>query len=170
MKKQVGFWQSLECYAWKVVKRVSPALPYFVAGLVFFVIGSSIVSSKASLAGSRDLREASIRAARVGDYAKAQALWNVHQLQMTNDLLGMGLESELEDIVFPHLVIGREIAKYEEMLVQYPGHRDIYLVLSKLHNQIGESEQATAYLDLARELDPNNEKIKSQITNSQILK
>ena len=156
MKKQIGFFGSFENYTWKVVKRVSPALPYFAAGLVFFVIGSSIVSGKVSLAGARDLREASIRAARAGDYAKAQALWNVHQLQMTNDQLGMGLESELEDIVFPQSVIEREIVKFEEMLERYPGHRDIYLVLSKLHNQIGQSEQATTSLELARELDPNN--------------
>ena len=169
MKKQVGFWSSFENYTWKVGKRVSPALPYFAAGLMFLMIGSSIVSSKASLAGVHDLREASIRAARVGDYAKAQALWN-DQSTITNNQTVLGNKSEEEDLVFPHSVIEREIAKNEEMLEKYPGHRDIYLVLSKLYSQIGESEQATTYLELARELDPNNEKIKSQITNSQILK
>ena len=122
MKKQVGFFGSFENYTWKVVKRASPSLPYFVAGFILLVIGSSIVSSKASLAGARDLREASIRAARVGDYTKAQAMWS--------DQLEKGTISEVEDIVFPYLVIEREIAKYEEMLERYPGHRDIYLVLS----------------------------------------
>ncbi len=149
MKKHIGFWGSFENYTWKVVKRASPALPYFVAGLMLLVIGSSIASSKASLAGAGDLREASIRAARVGDYSKAQAMWSD---QLETEPVG-----ELEDIVFPHRVIEREIAKYEEMLERYPGHRDIYLVLAKLYNQIGESKQATTYLELARELDPNNE-------------
>lgn len=148
MKKQVGFWGSFENYTWKVAERVSPALLYFVAGLILLVIGSSLVSGSASLAGARGLREASIRAARVGDYTKAQALWRSQQEN--------GSTSEVEDIIFPHRVIEREIAKYEEMLVKYPGHRDIYLVLAKLYNQIGESEQATNYLELARELDPNN--------------
>jgi len=152
MKKQVGFWGSLENYTWKVVKRVSPALPYLAAGFILLVIGSSIFSSKTSLAGARDLREASIRAARVGDYTNAQAMWSD---QLETEPVG-----EVEDMVFPHRVIEREIAKYEEMLEMYPGHRDIYLVLSKLHNQIGESVQATAYLELARELDPNNETLK----------
>lgn len=151
MKKDVGFWGSFENYTWKLIERASPSLPYFVVGLMFLTIGSSIVSSKASLVGARDLREASIRAARAGDYASAQAMWSD---QLETEPVG-----EVEDIVFPYLVIEREIAKYEEMLERYPGHRDIYLVLSKLHNQIGESEQATTYLELARELDPNNEMV-----------
>ncbi|MBP9702179.1 hypothetical protein KBD69_00685 [Candidatus Woesebacteria bacterium] len=158
MKKQVGFLGSFENYTWIVLERASPSLPYFAAGLVFLMIGSSIVRSKASLAGVRDLREASIRAAGVGDYTKAQDLFNLHKSQIINSQNVLGVENE-EDLVFPYRVIEREIAKYEEMLERYPGHRDIYLVLSKLHNQIGESEQATAYLELARELDPNNEMV-----------
>ena len=164
MKKQVGFWGSFENYTWKVVKRVSPALPYFAAGLVFLMIGSSIVNRKASLAGARDLREASIRAAGVGDYAKAQALWN-DQLTINNNQTVLGNKSEEEDLIFPERVVEAEIKKYEEVLSRYPGHRDIYLVLSKLHNQIGQSEQATTYLELARELDPNNLMIKSEVRN-----
>ena len=158
MKKQVGFFGSFENYTWKVVKRASPSLPYFVAGFILLVIGSSIVSSKASLAGARDLREASIRAARVGDYTKAQALWN-DQLTINNNQTVLGNKSEEEDLIFPERVVEAEIKKYEEMLERYPGHRDLYLVLSKLHNQIGESEQATTYLEMARELDPNNEMV-----------
>lgn len=156
MKKVVGFWGSFENYVWKVVMRASPTLPYFAAGLMLLVIGASTVSGKSSLAGARDLREASVKAARVGDYAKAQALWNNQAV--------LGNEGE-EELVFPQRVVEREIAKYEEMLKRYPGHRDIYLAIAKLYDQIGESQLAKKYVELARELDPNNPMIKSQVRN-----
>ncbi len=122
------------------------------------------MSAKTSLAGAYDLREASIKAARVGDYAKAQALWN-QQLTITNDQRVLGNMSEEEDLVFPELVVEREIEKYEELLKKHPGHRDLYLVLANLYGQIDEAEKAQNYYELARELDPNNPMIKLEIRN-----
>lgn len=169
MKKRGGFWLSLESYTWEVVGRVAPTLPYFGVGIMVLVMGASIMSAKTSLAGAYDLREASIKAARVGDYAKAQALWN-HQLTITNDQRVLGNMSEEEDLVFPEIVVEREIEKYEELLKKHPGHRDLYLVLANLYGQIDEAEKAQDYYELARELDPNNATLKSLITNSQIRK
>lgn len=162
MKKRGGFWLSLESYTWKVVGRVAPTLPYFGVGIMVLVMGASIMSAKTSLAGAYDLREASIKAARVGDYAKAQALWN-QQLTITNDQRVLGNMSEEEDLVFPERVVEREIQKYEAMLQEYSGHRDIYLALATLYAQINRSEEAQKYYGLARELDPNNVMIKPEI-------
>lgn len=170
MKKRVGFWLSLESYTWRVVARVAPTLPYFGVGLVVLVMGSSLFGAKTSLVGARDLREASMRAARVGDYTTAHSLYNLHQSQISNSQNVLGTESDVEDLIFPERVVEREIKKYEEMLKKYPGHRDLYLVLGNLYGQIGEAETAQHYYGLARELDPNNATIKSQFTNSQIRK
>lgn len=156
MKKQVGFWLSLESYTWSVIGRVAPTLPYFGMGLVILVMGASLLSAKTSLAGVGSLREASIKAAGIGDYATAQALWNVHQLQITNDKLVRGAESEVEDLIFPERVVEREIEEYESLLEQYPGHRDIYWTLAQLYQRVS-PEQARIYWEKARQLDPNNE-------------
>lgn len=162
----MGFWASLESYTWKVIGRVAPTLPYFGIGLMVSVMGASLLSAKTSVAGAYDLREASVRAARAGDYTTAQSLYNLHKSLIPNSQNVLGAESEVEDLIFPKRVVEREIQKYEVLLQEYPGHRDIYLVLAKLYAQIEISEESQKYYELARELDPNNATLKSQITNS----
>ncbi len=146
MKRAVGFWISLENYTWKVIVRSSPTLPWLWVGLVFLVISTSLITSKRSLAGAEGRVEAAVVAASVGDYDVAQSLW---EKQIPEERLA-------EDMIYPERVVEREITKYQELLAKYPGHRDIYLVLSQLYSQIGESEQAQSYLEMVRELDPNN--------------
>lgn len=162
MKQELSFWLSLENYTWKMLERVSPTLPYLGIIIIGMMMLSSLITHKASVAGTSSLREASVKAARVGDYTKAQALWN-DNLTITNNQTVLGNMSEEEDLVFPERVVEREIQKYEAMLQEYSGHRDIYLALATLYAQINRSEEAQKYYGLARELDPNNVMIKPEI-------
>ncbi len=146
MKQSLRFFESLENYTWKVITRFSPTLPWIGVGLVVMVISASLITSKSSLAGAGGRVEAAVVAASVGDYDVAQSLWEKQ----------IPVERESEDMIFPKRVVEREITKYQELLAKYPGHRDIYLVLAQLYVQIGEREQAQDYLEMARELDPNN--------------
>ncbi len=146
MKRAVGFWISLENYTWKVITRLSPTLPWLGVGLVVLVISTSLITSKSSLAGASGRIEAAVVAASVGDYDVSQSLWEKQ----------LPTESGVEDMIYPKRVVEREIAKYQELLAKYPGHRDIYLTLSRIYGQIGDIEQTKSYLEMARELDPNN--------------
>lgn len=154
MKESPGFWLSLESYTWKIIERVSPTLPWLGVGIFALIITMSTYDAKASLVSASGLVEAALRAAYVGDYAIAQDLWERQMIKEEASVLGV--ESELEDRVYPERVVEREIEKYEGLLTKYPGHRDIYLTLANLYGQIDKSEQSEQYLELARELDPNN--------------
>lgn len=165
MKESCGFWHSLENYTWKIIKRLSPAIPLLGVGIVALIITTSAYDTKTSLASSSGLVEAALRAAYVGDYELAQDLWERQAIK--GEAYVLGVESEHEDKIYPERVVEREIEKYEELLAKYPGHRDIYLMLAGLYGQIDKIEQSEQYLELARELDPNNATLKSQITNSQ---
>jgi tetratricopeptide (TPR) repeat protein len=146
MKQSLRFFESLENYTWKVVMRFSPTLPWIGVGLVVMVISTSLFTAKSSLAGTSGRVEAAVVASSVGDYDVAQSLWEKQ----------LPTESGEEDLIYPKRAVEREITKYQELLAKYPGHRDIYLVLAQLYVQIGEREQAQDYLEMARELDPNN--------------
>lgn len=155
MKRVQSFWRDLENYTWKIIGRVSPALPWLGIALVLLTVIVSIRTSRTSLVGIRGLREAALHAARAGDYELAQHLWENRSLG-ENDRLVLGVESELEDLVYPERVVEREITRYETLLLKYPGHRDIYLWLAELNTQVGRIEKAQEFFDLAKELDPNN--------------
>ena len=158
MKLHVGFWSSLENYTWKIIERASASLPYLGTLVVGIMMLSSLLTHKASVVGTSSLREASVKAARVGDYDAAQKLYEKCQVSRCQDRV-LGMMSEVEDLVFPMRPVHREIERYTELLTKYPGHRDIYLVLSKLYAQIDMSAEAQRYHELARELDPNNEMV-----------
>lgn len=140
------------------MERVSASLPYLGTLVIGIMILSSLITHKASVAGTSSLREASVKAARVGDYDSAQKLYEKCQVSRCQDRV-LGVMSEVEDLVFPMRPVQREIERYAELLTKYPGHRDIYLVLSKLYAQINMSAEAQRYHELARELDPNNEMV-----------
>lgn len=146
MKQSLRFFESLENYTWKLITRLSPTFPWLWVGLVVLVISASLITAKSSLVGASGSIEAAVVAASVGDYDVAQSLWEKQ----------IPVERGAEDKIYPDRVIEREITKYQELLTKYPGHRDIYLVLAQLYAQIGESEQTRVYLEMARELDPNN--------------
>lgn len=123
--------------------------------LVTLVFLTSWMYRETSLAGTGSGREAAERAARVGDYQTAQALWEEERSIVTRgDVLGVDLA--LEELVYPDKKTERTIARYEELNAAYPGHRDILVALSKLYRKLGKGEQADSYWELARILDPNN--------------
>ena len=145
MKKSVGFWGSLEQYLGKVIER-SPLPRYWRwmgIGLVLVVVVSSAVSAKSSVVGATSLAAVVEKAARLGDYQLAQELWN-------ESMSGLG------DLVYPERKVERRIAELEAKLVEYPGNRQIYLALTELYGQMGNSERADEYREKARILDPNN--------------
>lgn len=162
MKRNRGFWGDLEIYTWKTMDRVSPALAHFGMGMIGLVIISSITNIKSSVVGTRDPRDVVERAARAGDYERARKMFNVHKSLMTNSQMKQNFESGLEELVYPERVVEREIEKYEELLLTYPGSRDIYLLLAKLYREIGNNERSNEYTENARILDPNNEIFKSK--------
>lgn len=145
MKKAEGFWGSLEKYCWRTVQRFP--LPrywrWIGIGMVLVVVVSSVMSAKNSVVGATSLAAVVEKAARLGDYQLAQELWNE----------SMG---GLEDLVYPERKVERRIAELEAKLVEYPGNRQIYLALTELYGQMGNSERADEYREKARILDPNN--------------
>ncbi len=161
MKRKYSFWVDLERYTWKKLQVLSPALPMAGSGLIVVVIIASVLNANSSVVGARDPRELVERAARVGDYESAREMLNVLKSQMTNSQMKQGSESELERLVYPERVIEREIEKYEDLLLTYPGNLEIYLTLSQLHAEIGNDERAAEYRENARILDPNNEIFKA---------
>lgn len=158
MKREASFLLSLESYTWKIIERVSASLPFLGTLVVGIMMLSSLITHKASVVGTSSLREASVKAALVGDYDAAQKLYEKCQVTQCQDRV-LGVMSEVEDLVFPMQPVQREIERYTELLVKYPGHRDIYLVLAKLYTQVNMSAEAQRYYDLARELDPNNQMV-----------
>lgn len=92
------------------------------------------------------------------------------ELRLANQLVNatskqgvLGVTSEfarVTDKVFPREAIYEEIAKWEEVLAQKLGYRDVLLRLAVLHWQIYEDDTAREYFEEARALDPNNEVVK----------
>ena len=161
MKRESSFLLSLVNYTWKLLARLFPSLPYIGTLVVGLVILASVITHKTSVVGARNLRELSVKAAMSGDYVTAQIIW-AKQSSMINHKPVGGVSSEIEELIYPQQVVVREIEKYQEMLVKYPGHRDIYIALARLHKKIGDMTTAKIYELHARELDPNNLEISSK--------
>lgn len=155
MKRELSFWHDLESYTWKISARLSPALPWLGTGIVLFAITISMFGLKESMVGAHGLVDGAMRAAKVGDYVLARRLYEKQYTQEDSEQV-RGVRSEAEELIFPERQVEREIARYEDLLNQYPGHRDIYLALAQLYSQIKRTQQAELYYNLARELDPNN--------------
>ena len=159
MKRELGFIQSLERYGWRIITKISPALPY--VGVT--ILGAMMIASGwrgyASVASAQSLSEASLRAVAVGDYETARRLYEGCQ-QTECQTRVLGAESEIEERLYPERSVERAIQKYEKLLEQYPGHRDLYLTLFELNESIGRSEEAGRYREEARKLDPNHARVK----------
>lgn len=111
---------------------------------------ASALNVKNSVVGATSLGGVTKRAAERGDYELARWLYEAGG----DKVLGAG--SELEDKVYPERVIERRIAELEEKLEEYPGNREIYLLLTDLYGQVGNQELESEYREKARVLDPNN--------------
>lgn len=157
MKKDLNFWLSLELYLRNVVKRSPIRWQWVGVGLVGLVLFTSLLNVKNSIVGVKNTREAIELAVSRGDYETAQELFN-HKSQMTNSQMVLGVDSELEDKVYPERKVERKIAELEEKLKEYPSNREIFLQLAELYGQIGNQEKSDEYREKARILDPNNVK------------
>lgn len=106
----------------------------------------------------KNYREAIRVAVSAGDYGAAQVLYEQCQVTRCNGALDnvLGVESELEELVYPERVVEREIARYEGLNTTYPGHRDILVTLASLYGQLGQVEKQEYFLEEVRKLDPNN--------------
>jgi tetratricopeptide (TPR) repeat protein len=123
--------------------------------IVVVVMATSAWSQSRSVASARSVRDVVVVAGRVGDYATARKVWG-SRLDSIEDRV-LGAEVEIEELIYPERVIEREIERYLVLLERYPGHRDVYLVLARLYQEIGEVEKGEYYWEQARILDPNNE-------------
>lgn len=143
---------------WKVVGKSPLPWPYVGVGIVLASLLVSLANARYSVAGARSAREVMERAARVGDYETARELFNVHQSQMYTNVHQsvLGAETEIENLVYPERAVENKILETEELLTQYPGHRDILVELARLYEKIGGAEQARTNWEQARILDPNN--------------
>ena len=150
MKNKNSFWRSLEVYTWKVVRRSPLPWQWIGVGIVLSMMGMSLINVKNSVVGARDLREVSLKAAEKGDYPLAERLY------MTEGRQVLGASSELEDKIYPERVVERRIRALETKLEEYPGNREILVVLARLYEEIGNSEEGREYLEQARVLDPND--------------
>lgn len=120
---------------------------------VVVVIVASVVTGAGSTAGVASERELVRRAVRVGDYETARRVW---KKETTKNSAVLGVETELEELIYPERKIEEEIKKYEQLLTTYPNNRDILLHLSRLCRIIESGACASEYWEQARILDPNN--------------
>lgn len=97
-------------------------------------------------------------AAKRGDYETARRIYEYWQKE--EDARVLGVESEVEELVYPEKMMERKVREAESLLARYPGHRDLVLNLALLSYWVGNYEEARKYLEQARKLDPNTEKLR----------
>lgn len=154
MNKPASFWESLEQYTWKLVGRNPLPWSYVGVGVVLVSLLASMVNARYSTVGARSERELVIRVAKVGDYETARELFNVHQSQMYTNVHQsvLGAETEIESLVYPERVVENKIIETEELLTQYPGHRDIMVELARLYGELEKTESSEHSLRIGSEL------------------
>jgi len=133
--------------------------------MVVVVMVSSFLNVKNSTVGARELRDVIEKAVERGDYETARKLFDRYQT-IDDRFKVLGAETELEDKVYPERVVERRIAELEGRLEEYPGNREIYLILANLYQQLEGTrvdtgvdpykDKATEYREKARVLDPNH--------------
>jgi tetratricopeptide (TPR) repeat protein len=155
MKEKIGFWRSLEKYGGRVAGKNPLPWPYLGLGLVALVLVLSRVGGKDSTAGAKNNWEIIEKAANVGDYQTAQALFEKYQIFEEKSQV-LGAETELEARVYPERQVEKRIQELKEKLQDYPEYPDILLEIARLYRAIGNEEAAQEYWEQARILDPNN--------------
>lgn len=89
--------------------------------------------------------------ASVGDYEIAHKLLN-----STGREVVLGTSEGLEEAINPEARLEEELAANSRLLIQYPDDRDLMIRQAELLEEIGDTESAKYFLELARVLDPNN--------------
>lgn len=141
------FLASLEAYGWARIKK-SP-LPWSYVGitLIFALLIICVASDNQSTTKARTKTELVKMAVQRGDYSTAEKYFDERM-------------NSIEDLVYPRRKIERRIVELREKADQYPESVDLYVGISKLYQQLDESELASEYREKARILSPNESKIK----------
>lgn len=132
------------------MKRCPLPYPYLVVGAAIVVVTLSVFGKNINSAISTDTAIKML--VKYGDYPLAEKL-----LKESSNSLVLGAKSEVYDLVYPENLVERKIDGLENSLKRYPSNREIYLQISSLYEQIGRSEAAQQYREMARILDPNSE-------------
>lgn len=153
------FWANLEKYVYGRAGRLRGKWQWGGVGIAMGVIGVSVVSGYFnSPTLSADVETIIREAAKSGDYTLAQELYREnYESRIKNNVLG--LQSDLDELVYPERKLEREIAEWEEKLARYPTHRDMLLALAELELAAGNVETARQYWEEARKLDPNGKEV-----------
>lgn len=156
MKSEDGFFDNLGRYGLRVLERSRLPLywRWIAIGLICIAMATSWSARDISVAGEIRVDEIAVKAASVGDYEAARKLLN----QYADEPAARqgGSLNHLEELVYPERKVERKIAELEARLVEYPGNRQIYLLLADSYDQIDHSEKSSEYLEKARVLDPND--------------
>ena len=89
VKKNRGFWRSLEKYSWGVARRSPLPYTWIGVGIVLSMMGMSLVNVRNSTVGARELRDVIEKAVERGDYFLAEHLYQTEGKQV------LGSSSEL---------------------------------------------------------------------------
>lgn len=100
---------------------------------------------------SSKVMELAVRAAEEQDYPLAQSLYS--EAQAGGPILGADLDAE--KIIFPEFKLEKDIEAIQAQASILPS-RTLYLKLAVLEWRLNQVGKAQGYLDLARELDPND--------------
>jgi tetratricopeptide (TPR) repeat protein len=95
----------------------------------------------------------SLLAAQEGDYTLAQSLYS--QLNMVSSQTVLGVNLEIEAVVYPEIGLANEIERLESRLTTFPS-RLLFLKLALYNWQLDNFDQAKFYLTQAQALDPND--------------
>jgi tetratricopeptide (TPR) repeat protein len=147
MRQDLSFWRGLERYFLRVMQRSPLPYAWVALGGICLVVIVSLMQSSNSLASARNLEDVVVTAASRGDYGLAQTVFE--QIQDPT------FKHQVEDLVYPERKIEARIAELEQKLLEYPEHREIYLLLSNLYGQLNQDDKSDEYREKARILDPN---------------
>lgn len=148
-----------------LVKGLAALIPMIlllvVAGLSLTDIGERRAILRAGLFPSSQLAHFGLAeaAAREGDYALAEEEYFLGLRNGDESPTILGVNSYLEDLIWPERKIRAEIEFLEQMKTAVVS-REIHARLAVLYDRLGESEKVRIEVEAAKEIDPNDEQTK----------
>lgn len=78
---------------------------------------------------------------------------------MNVDSVVLGVQSEVEETVFPELVLEKELMELEEILTKQPTHRDLLIRKALVLYKLRLDSSANEVLNQLLIIDPNSESV-----------
>lgn len=151
-----SFGTSLEKYVYQAVGSLHIPWAWMGIAIVVIVVGMSIKEgywqSTPLFGNLADIIEESTK---LGDYETARML-NVHQTQMTNAQMVLGVDSDLGQSIFPEREIEAALMTNSRLMEKYPGDKTLMLRQAELLEETGDTESADYFREQVRILDPSN--------------